>query len=135
MRQSFFFLTATIFVLLFGGCSQSTTPATPTVQVANGMAITLTTTPTPPHTGDDTLIVTMMDAASHDPIGNANVTATPVMQSPRMRGTNVSGRAQGNGRYEIPVRFAIATRYEISLHIERTGKPPTNVTFPLEAQQ
>ena len=135
MRHSFNFLTAATFVLLFGGCSQPTTPVTPTVQVANGMAITLNTAPAPPHTGDDILIVTLMDATSQSPIGNANIRATPIMQSPRMRGTDVSGRAQGNGRYEIPVRFAIATRYEISLHIERTGKPPTDVTFPLEAQQ
>ncbi len=99
------------------------------------MVITLSASP-PAHTGDNTFVVTLNDdSAQKLPIGNANITATPEMLSPRLPGASTSGRAQGNGVYNVPIRLGIATRYNILLRIERTGQPPTDVTFPVEAVQ
>ena len=81
-------------------------------------------------------MVTLNDDTTHKaPIGNANITATPEMLSPHLPGASTSGRAQGNGVYNVPIRLGIATRYNIALHIERTGLPPTEVSFPVEAVQ
>ena len=89
----------------------------------------------PPHTGDDTLNLTLTDAAGA-PVGDANVTATPDMLAPREPGQSNSGRAQGNGLYQVPMRLPIATQYDVQVQIEqRNGQPPVTVSFPLEATQ
>ncbi len=123
-----------LFPLLLVGCSRPNAPAAPPTQIADGMDITLTASP-PAHTGDNTFVVTLADDATKAPIGNANINATPEMLSPRLPGTSTSGRAQGNGVYNLPVRLGIATRYNIALHIERPGQPATEVSFPVEAVQ
>ena len=87
----------------------------------------------PPHTGDDTLNLTLTDA-SGAPVGDANVTVTPNMLAPREPGQSNSGRAQGNGLYQVPMRLPIATQYDLRVQIEqRNGRPPVTVSFPLEA--
>lgn len=98
------------------------------------MTITLSASP-PAHTGDNTFVVTLKDAASGAPVGNANVTATPEMMSPRLPGTPTSGRAQGNGTYNVPIRLGVATRYVVALHVERTGHPAADASFPVEAAE
>lgn len=128
-----------LFTLLVGaaialsGCSPRAATTTSPQQTVSGMVVTLKAGS--PHTGDNTLTVTLADAATQASIGNANITAKADMLSPRLPGTDVSGRAQGNGRYEIPVRLGIATRYNIVLHIERPSQPVADVSFPLEAAQ
>ena len=122
-------------VLLLAGCSR---PAPPPPSVARktvgDLAVTLTADP-PPHTGDNMFSVTLADAATQAPVGNANITANPEMLSHSGTGSPSSGRAQGNGLYQIPIRLGIATRYDISLHIERPGQPAADVSFPMEAAQ
>lgn len=119
--------------LVLSGCSRPAIPPPSPSQTSGGMTVTLMDTA--PHTGDNTLVVTLADASTHLPVGNANITATANMLSPSLPGPAVSGRAQGNGVYNVPVRFGIATRYRIVLHIERTGHAPADVSFPLEAAQ
>lgn len=104
-------------------------------QTVAGVTAALTTTPTPPHTGDDTLILTLMDASTGTPVGDANITTTANMLSPRLPGSPVTGRAQGNGVYQFPVRLGIATRYNIQMRVERPGHASATFTFPIEAQQ
>ncbi len=120
--------------LLLTGCSPPAAPppAPPPTLTDGSVSVTLTSTLTP-HTGDNTLTVRVMDTKTQTPVGNANLTATPEMQAPRLPGAVTSGRAQGDGIYTIPVRLAIASRYEIGLKIERPGQPPAEVTFPVEA--
>ena len=81
------------------------------------------------------LAVTLTDAATAGPVGNANITATPEMLSPRLPGASTTGRSQGNGLYTIPVRLGVASRYSIALKIERPGKAAAEVSFPVEASQ
>ena len=116
------------------GCSRPSAPAAPASQTVGGLTITLTASP-PPHTGDNTFVVTIRDAATQAPVGNANVTATPEMLSPRLPGTPTSGRSQGNGVYNVPVRLGVATNYNVALHVERTGQPAADVSFPIEAAE
>ena len=119
--------------LLLTGCSK---PAPPAVlhKTVGDLAVTFTAD-LPPHIGDNSFRVTVADAASALPVGNANITVDPEMLSHIGTGTKTSGRSQGNGVYSLPVRLGIATRYDISLHIERPGKPAADVSFPLEAAQ
>ena len=119
---------------MLAGCSRSLAPSVPSSQTVAGMVVKLTTTP-PPHTGDNTFVVTLADAQTQAPIGNANITVTPEMLSPRLPGSPTSGRAQGNGSYNLPVRLGVATRYDIVLKIARPGQTETEVSFPVEAAQ
>ena len=122
---------ATLF--LAAGCSHPA-PAVTAHKTVGDLAVSFTADP-PPHVGDNTFRVTVADAGTQVPVGNANITADPQMLSQNGTGTKTSGRAQGNGVYQIPVRLGIATRYDISLHIERPGKPAADVSFPIEAAQ
>ena len=88
-----------------------------------------------PHTGDNTFSVKLVDDSTQTSVGNANLSATADMLSPRLPGSPVSGRAQGNGFYNIPVRLGVAAQYNLVIQIERPGHPPANVTFPIEAAQ
>lgn len=119
--------------LLFAGCSR---PAQPGIahKTVGDLAVTLSADP-PPHIGDNMFQVTLADSVTHGPLGNANITAKPEMLAPSGVGSESSGRAQGNGVYVIPVRLGIATRYDLALHIERSGKPSADVFFPIEAVQ
>lgn len=116
------------------GCTKSTAPAAPTTQTVAGMSITVTP-PSPPHTGDDTVVLTLTDAATGEPVGNANITAEADAQAPRLKGASVSGRAQGNGRYEIPVRLPVVSNYEVLVTIQRVGRPAVQFSFPLDVEQ
>lgn len=116
------------------GCSRTTAPPALPQQTVGSTTITLTSGSLA-HTGDNTLAVTLADAATGAPVGNANITVTPEMLSPRLPGSSTTGRAQGNGLYTIPVRLGVASRYNIALKIERPGKTAAEVSFPVEAAQ
>ncbi len=116
------------------GCSHTAAPTALPQQTAGSTLVTLTSGPTA-HTGDNTLTVTLADAATGAPVGNANITATPEMLAPRLPGSSTTGRAQGNGLYTIPVRLGVASRYNIALKIERPGQAAAEVSFPVEASE
>lgn len=119
--------------LLLAGCSHPA-PTVTAHKIVGDLAVSFTADP-PPHVGDNTFRVTVADAETQALVGNANITADPQMLSQNGTGTKTSGRSQGNGAYLLPVRLGIATRYDISLHIERPGKPAADVSFPIEAAQ
>lgn len=123
-------------LLALAGCSpRATMPPQPASQTVSGLTVQMTT-PQTPHSGDNTLNLTLTDAATNMPVPDANVTCTPNMLAPRGTFEAVSGRSQGNGVYQVPVRLPIATRYELQFDITRRGGlPPVTVSFPLEATQ
>lgn len=124
----------TVVALTQTGCSRP--PAPPAVspaQTSAGITATLSTTPSPPHTGDDVLIITLTDAQTGQPIGDANVTASAEAVSPRLPGTAVSGRAQGNGVYNVPVVLGVVTSYRIQVQAQRPGYPTATFSFPIDA--
>ncbi len=118
---------------LLAGCSHPVLPVQAHKTIGD-LAVSFTADP-PPHVGDNSFKVTVADARTQAPVGTANITADPQMLSQIGTGTKTSGRSQGNGVYAIPVRLGIATRYDISLHIERPGRPAADVSFPVEAAQ
>lgn len=121
---------------LLMGCSHNgPTPAAPVMQTIGDIRASLATVPTEPHTGDDTLVVTLTDPSTNTSIGDANLTAQTVSLAPRLPGVPTTGRAQGNGIYNIPVRFAIASSYRVELQVQRVGRPPVTFTFPLNIGQ
>lgn len=122
-------------VLLFAfGCSQAkNVPAVATKQVG-GLDVTFTTSPWPPHSGDITGIVAITDVATKLTVDNASVVASANMTAPVANGSPVSGRYQGGGRYDVPLRL-VATTYNISIHIEQPGRTAVDVDFPIEAWQ
>ncbi len=128
-------LSAFGLAMMLTGCSKPSPPVSSLQQTENGMTVTLSLSPMP-HTGDNTFVVTLRNSATDAPIGNANITAVPEMLSPRLPGASVSGRAQGNGVYNIPVRLGIATRYSLLLHIQRPGwKQADDIAFSVQADQ
>lgn len=127
---------ATVLALagILTGCGHPAAPAPPPSRTVSGLVVTLTAG-ADAHVGDNTFSVTLMDSETRAPVGNANITAKPQMLAPQMPGVGTSGRAQGNGLYLIPVRLAVATRYDLSLSVERPGRPAAQVSFPVEAIQ
>ncbi len=120
--------------LMVTGCSRTAAPQPLPPQIAGDTTVTLTSGSLA-HTGDNTLVVTLADAATGVPVGNANITATPEMLSPRLPGASTTGRSQGNGLYTIPVRLGVASRYNVALKVERPGKAAAEASFPVEAAQ
>jgi len=133
LRPTISFLLAFVFGLLLTGCVR--TPILPPVTQQTNAGMTVALTSSSPHTGDNTVSIMVTDASTKSPVGNANVAATAEMVSPRLPGTKVSGRAQGNGLYNIPLRLGVATRYNLTLHIQRPGQPTATVVFPIEAAE
>lgn len=127
------FVAALACAILSAGCSKPAAAPPPPAQTVGDLHVEFTTEQKPPHTGLDTIILDLSDAATGAPIGNANVTGSAAMVSPKMPGASVSGRAQGNGRYQIPLNLPVATKYDIKVRIERPQKPTLNVTFRTEA--
>ena len=125
---------ATALMVVLTGCSRTTVLQPLSPQIAGSTVVTLTSGSLA-HTGDNTLTVTLADSATGGPVGNANITATPEMLSPRLPGASTTGRSQGNGLYTIPVRLGVASRYNIALKIERPGNSMAEVSFPVEAAQ
>ena len=120
---------------LLTGCGRNAPPPAPTVQTLGDVRASLTTIPATPHTGDDTLVVTLANASTNLPIGDANLTAKTVSLAPRLPGVPTTGRAQGNGVYDIPVRLAIASTYQVELTVQRVGLAPQTFVFPLNVAQ
>ena len=131
MRQAAVLL---MLAVTFAGCSRKAAPSALPRQTAGDTVVTLTSGAST-HTGDNTLGVTLTDAMTGAPVGNANITATPEMLSPRLPGSSTTGRAQGNGFYTIPVRLGVASEYRITLKIERPGKAAAAAAFTVEASQ
>jgi len=135
MRQASTFLSGFLLLAVtLTGCSRTAAPPAPPRQTVGNTVVTLTSGPTA-HTGDNFLTVALTDAATGAAVGNANITATPEMLSPRLPGASTSGRAQGSGSYSIPVRLGIASRYSITLKIERPGRATAEASFMVEASQ
>ena len=118
-------------VVLLAGCSHPA-PAPLLRQTADGVTVTLTSG-AQMHLGDNTATVTVTDAATGQPVGNANIAAAPEMRAPVLPGVSASGRAQGNGLYTLPVRLPVATKYALILHIQRPGHAAADFSFPIEA--
>ena len=120
--------------MIISGCAKPVAPP-PTHLVSGPFAMDITTVPAPPHTGDNTLVVDLHDAKTGTQIGNANITVAANMVSPVTPGQAVSGRSQGGGRYDVPMRLAIGTDYDADIHIDAPAEPSTDAHFKFNVAQ
>lgn len=129
-------LTSLLLILLFTllllpGCSPKPRASGPVSQDSGGLRIVFATDPSPLRTGDDTLIVTLTDESTNRPVVDANVTITAFNQLVG-GGDTETGRSQGNGVYNVPIKLPIADQYMATVTVQRLGKPDVSVKFPLD---
>jgi hypothetical protein len=129
---SFFVLSLSAIAFVSAGCSRSQQGSQTLTQTAGDLTVSFTTQPSPPHSGEDVAIVTIM--SNGQPVNDASVVATANMRAPKLPGPLSSGRFQGNGQYQVPLRL-VATTYDVDVHIERQRHAAVDVTFSIEAWQ
>lgn len=118
----------------FVGCSHPPIDAEKPTTIGS-ITYQATTSPNPPHTGDDDILLTLWDSSTHALIGDANVTGSADMIAPQIKGQSVSGRSRGGGVYDIPVRFAVGTQYDVTISVERRQKSPVTIDYKVDVQQ
>jgi hypothetical protein len=118
-------------MLCMTGCSPRPQATGPVAQDSGGLHVVLTTDPSPLRVGDNTLIVTLTGQATSAPVVDANVTVTAYNQLAG-GGDTETGRSQGNGVYNVPVKLPISDQYTASVTVQRLGKPDVTVKFPLD---
>jgi len=98
--------------------------------------IMLTSKPSPPKTGDNTLEVMVKDPAGK-PITDAEVTAMFYMGAmgamPEMK-NNVTLKHQKEGRYVGTGQVMMAGKWDVTVMVKRAGKEIGSKKFPVTAQ-
>ena len=124
----------TVLFMVLPGCGNQTPAKTEMTQSSGDLQVSLIADP-PIHSGDnDAVVIGIHEVNGGAPVNDAIVVATPNMTSPRLPGSPSSGRYHGDGQYVTPLRVVIAS-YSLAVHIERTGKPAVDVTFPLDVSK
>ncbi len=95
------------------------------------VTLTLTTKPSPPVDGENTLQLIVTDAAGK-PIDNAKVLFSYTMAMPGMKAVKVPATFK-NGRYEGKAKFGMAGTWEVTVFVAPPGKPEIQEKFDLEA--
>jgi hypothetical protein len=121
------------FLALISGCSNKLQPSGPAAQDKDGLHIQLVTDPNPAQVGDNTLIVTVTDSGTNAPVVNANITINAYNKLAG-GGDQETGRSQGNGVYNVPIKLPIADQYTATVTVQRTGQPDVSAQFPIAAQ-
>jgi len=122
-------------IIASSGCSRSTQSQKVLTQTSGDVTVQFTVMGAnggPAHSGEDTAVVTVM--SNGQPVDDANVLATANMKAPKLAGSPASGRFEGNGQYNVPLRL-VATTYDVDVKIVRLNKPAVELTFPVEAWQ
>ena len=132
-------------LLALGGCAKRPSAPQRQMREEDGMVVSLTARPGLPQdtgsatsgsgaqTGDNTLIVTLVDNRTGAPIPDANVSAYASTQLTGQQRAE-SGRAQGNGLYLIPIRFGVPDTYKVIVDVQRPGRKfPTTLQFDVTA--
>lgn len=128
-----FALASALFLILsLPGCSPKPQATGPVAQDSGDLHIVLTTDPSPLRAGDNTLIVTVTNSATNQPVVDANITITAYNKLAG-GGDTETGRSQGNGVYNVPIKLPLADQYMATVTVQRVGKPDATVKFPLDA--
>ena len=119
-------------VLLTPGCSSKGSKVGNLVSDSNGVKIELTSNPDPPIAGDNTFTITLTDDSTGSPVVNANVTVSAYNELAG-GGDRETGRSQGDGIYDIPIKLGIPDRYKIDVVVQRPGHDDSNTEFMVNA--
>lgn len=95
------------------------------------VTLTLTTKPSPPIDGENTLQLVVTDAVGK-PIDNAKVLFSYTMAMPGMKAVKVPAPFK-NGQYEGKAKFGMAGTWEVTVSVTPPGKPEIQEKFDLEA--
>jgi len=123
---------ALLAIFAAAGCSPKPEATGPQAADIGGLHIVLAADPSPVRVGDNTLIVTVIDSSTNKPVVDANVTVSTYNQLAG-GGDQETGRSQGNGVYNVPIRLAIMDMYKTTVTIQRVGKPDVSAQFTLNA--
>ena len=96
------------------------------------LRLAFSTEPSPPRMGENRIQVTVNDAAG-EPVSNAKVQLTFTMPMPGMVPATVSMAAGKSGRYEAKVNLGMAGQWDLTIVIQRPGKPEMKETFSVMA--
>ena len=93
-----------------------------TAQSGNGtLSVTSAFSPNPPTShGDDTIVVTVKDAAGH-PVRGAKVKIATSMPTISMKGGDLVAKDHGDGTYMAVTKLAYATKWAFDITAESKG--------------
>ena len=107
--------------------------AGPQERRSGGVTLRFETRPSPAKVGDNTGVVSLVDAQGR-PL-QAHVTVAYTMTMPGMMVESVAAKETGSGRYEAPVKLAMAGGWSITVTVERPGQPAIKEAFTVTAAQ
>ncbi len=132
MLKSTFFVVLAISILITG-CSKKAAKITTLSTDNNGVKIALSSAPDPPQAGSNTFTVRVTDDATQAPVVNANVTIS-AYNDLAGGGDRETGRSQGDGTYNAPVKLGIPDKYKIDVQVQRPGHDDADAQFMVEAE-
>jgi hypothetical protein len=124
---------AVVFVLLTAlltGCSPKVAKVGTVAAISNGVRIELTASPDPPVAGDNTFVIRLADSTTGAPIVNANVTISAYNELAG-GGDRESGRSQGDGSYNVPIKLGIPDTYKLNVQVQRPGHDDADTQFSI----
>jgi hypothetical protein len=117
---------------LLSGCSSEGTKVGVKAAESNGVRIEMTTSPDPMQAGDNVVMIHLTDMSSGQPVVDANVTISAFNELAG-GGDRESGRSQGNGDYNVPIKLGIPDKYNLDIEVQRPGEQDSDATFTINA--
>jgi hypothetical protein len=133
MRISSLIVLLLLMATMITGCSSRGTKVGIQAQESNGVRIYIAIDPDPPQAGDNKILVRLVDLASNQPIVDANVTVSAYNELAG-GGDRESGRSQGDGEYDVPMKFGIPDSYRLDVEVQRTGQQDSDASFTVTAE-
>ncbi|HXG50813.1 MAG TPA: efflux RND transporter periplasmic adaptor subunit [candidate division Zixibacteria bacterium] len=116
-----------------GGPQAAPAAAGPAEKKAGGLNLSLETRPAKPKLGENVVRLTVRDAKGN-PVQDAVVRITAVMNMPGMAPLKTTARHVNGGVYEATVSFAMAGGWDLVVVVERSGQKPIQEKFTITAQ-
>jgi membrane fusion protein, copper/silver efflux system len=108
--------------------------AKPAEKQVGALSVTVSTTPEPAKLGDNTLRVRVKDSAG-TPVTDAAVGVEYTMDMPGMMIDKADAKHAGAGVYEVPVRFAMAGPWGVTVSVKRPGQAEARERFTVSVGQ
>ncbi len=107
-------------------------PSRPQEQKIGGMTLALSTVPTPPRVGENTLRI-RLTSEKGEAITHAKVSVSYTMPMPGMNPVGVETALSKEGFYEAKVNLAMGGTWEVTVKITIPGKPEVKAIFTVTA--
>lgn len=107
-------------------------PSGPQEQKVGDMTLALSTVPTPPRVGENTLRIRLTDEKGKT-ITNARVSMSYTMPMPGMSPVRAEAALSKEGFYEAKANLAMGGTWEVTVTVTIPGKPEVNAIFAVTA--